>query len=183
MAGHHLILGRMEDFLTGQMIDDTHDERYCQMIARRLVEEKGFAKDDIEAKHRLVVTAGEKCGRLTAAFLVRMNARIVILIHYGPGSLVTRQRPALAMGRLVAPYQVPVVVVTNGRQADVLEGGSGKLLGRGLDAIPSRAELEQKWAALGFHPVDQKRQQMEARIAFAYEIDDSCPCDDTTCRL
>ncbi len=183
MGKHHLVLGRTEDFLTGRIIEDTHDERYRQMIARRLVNDKGFAKSDIEAGHRMQVKAGEKCGLLTAAFLVRMKGRIVILIHYGPGSLVTRHRSALAMGRLVAPYQVPLVVVTNGRQADVLDGVTGKILARGLDAIPSRAELERRWAGLDFAPVDEKRRQVEARIAFAYEIDDSCECDDTACRL
>ncbi len=177
------MLGQMEDFLTGRMIDDTHDERYRQMIARLLVTDKGFAKSDIESNCRLQVRAGEKRGLLTAAFLVRMKAKVVILIHYGAGSLVTRHRPALAMSRLVAPYQVPLVVVTNGRQADLLDGKTGKLLGRGFASIPSRTELEQKWETFDFAPLDERRRQIESRIAFAYEIDDSCPCDDTTCRL
>ena len=33
MAGHHLILGKLADFLTGDILDDTLDERYRQAIA------------------------------------------------------------------------------------------------------------------------------------------------------
>ena len=44
MAGHHLILGEITDFITGKTIEDTHDERYRQKIAKFLVNEKGYDK-------------------------------------------------------------------------------------------------------------------------------------------
>ncbi len=178
-----MILGRVEDFLTGRQIDDTHDERYLQAIARKLVLEKGYNKSQIESRCRLRVEAGEKCGLITIAFMVQIKGRVVILIHYGPGSLVTRHRPALAFGRLVAPYQVPLVVVTNGRQADILDGKTGKIINKGLDEIPARDDLEGQLTDMEFEPIDRERRQREARIVFAYEIDDSCPCDDSSCRL
>ena len=40
MNGHHLILGELDDFVTGQRLADTHDERYRQRLSRLLVEEK-----------------------------------------------------------------------------------------------------------------------------------------------
>ncbi len=64
-----------------------------------------------------------------------------MIIKYGPGSLVTRQRPALAASRLLTGYLIPVVVVTNGEDANVLNGSDGKLMGVGLDAIPSKAKI------------------------------------------
>ena len=42
MNGHHLILGKLSDYLTGDTLDDTHDERYRQKIARLLVDRKGY---------------------------------------------------------------------------------------------------------------------------------------------
>ena len=42
MDGHHLILGELDDLITGESIKDTHDERYRQRIARLLVDEKGY---------------------------------------------------------------------------------------------------------------------------------------------
>ncbi|MCK7503858.1 MAG: hypothetical protein MZV70_06955 [Desulfobacterales bacterium] len=53
MGGHHLILGKLTDFLTGEVLDDTLDERYRQKIARWLVEQKGYDLPEIEAAAEL----------------------------------------------------------------------------------------------------------------------------------
>ena len=42
--GHHLILGKTTDFITGSTIIDTDDERIRQMLARFLVHKKGYEK-------------------------------------------------------------------------------------------------------------------------------------------
>jgi hypothetical protein len=42
MGTHHLILGKTTDFLTGQSLADTHDERVRQKIAQFLVNQKGM---------------------------------------------------------------------------------------------------------------------------------------------
>jgi hypothetical protein len=74
-------------------------------------------------------------------------------------------------------------VVTNGLDADVLEGRSGRLMGTGLAAIPSRDRIEDRLKAFDFTPLTEKRREMESRIAYAYEVDGACPCDDAICRL
>jgi hypothetical protein len=106
-----------------------------------------------------------------------------MIIKYGPGSIVTRHRPALAASRLVTPYQVPVVVVTNGEDAEVLDGATGKVIQTGLNSIPSKMILLQSVADIRFKPISVNRVEMESRIVYAYEVDGSCPCDDTICRL
>ena len=114
-----------------------------------------------------------------------------MIVHYGPGSLVTRHRPALAMSRLVAPFQIPVVVVTNGEDAHVLDGQTGKIRGEGLSAVPEKASLAAEMAAANGcadqgackRVIPEQRRQGEARILMAFEVDDRCSCDDTTCLL
>ena len=106
-----------------------------------------------------------------------------MIIKYGPGSLVTRRRPALAASRLMAPYQIPVVVVTNGESAEILDGANGQVHALGLDSIPSRPELVRQIQSASFAPISKHRAEMESRILYAYDVDDSCPCDDTICRL
>ena len=61
VEGHHLILGQLTDFLTGRVLDDTHDERYRQKLARLLVEQKGYAKADVLPRRELRVSAGNNC--------------------------------------------------------------------------------------------------------------------------
>ena len=181
--GHHLILGELVDFITGKTIEDTHDERYRQKLAHILVEQKGYLKKEIESGRELLITAADKKAVLKIDYAINLAGKICIIIKYGPGSLVTRHRPALAASRLVAPYQVPVVVVTNGEDADILEGATGKVISIGLESIPDRAELIDKVAHINLESISAKRAEMESKIIYAFEVDGSCLCDDSTCKL
>lgn len=183
MGGHHLVMGKLRDFISGEILDDTHDEQYRQKVARLLVTEKGYGQADIRTRIPLIVTAGDRRGRLWVDFTVTVDDRTAMVIKYGPGSLVTRYRPTVAISRLVETYQIPVVVVTNGETADILDGESGKQIASGFASVPSREELSLLVKAARFSPVSKARAEMEARIVYAFEIDGGCPCDDTTCRI
>ena len=173
----------LDDYITGEPLRDTHDERYRQKLARLLVEEKGYLKSDIFPRMELLVHAGNKRASLKIDFGVRLSGRVAMLVKYGPGSLVTRRRPELAASRLIAPYQVPVVVVTNGETAEILEGETGEPIAYGLEAIPSKQTLTQQVSTAPFSPISYDRAEMESRILYCYEVDGSCPCDDSICRL
>ncbi|AQV02075.1 hypothetical protein B2D07_15770 [Desulfococcus multivorans] len=183
MTGHHLILGELTDAVTGEVLADSHDERYRQKVARILLSEKGYVKAEITPRVPLTAIAGKRRGKIRVAFAVSVDGRIGMIIQYGPGSLVTRHRPALAMSRLLADYQIPVAVVTNGEDVDVLDGFSGNIVGRGFDALPAREALGKIVAGSAFTPISPRRADLESRIVYCYEIDGSCPCDTDICRL
>jgi hypothetical protein len=183
MGGHHLILGKLTDFLTGEVLDDTLDERYRQNIARMLVERKGYGRQDVEPRRELLLQADKRRAVIRIDFVVRVAGKAGMIIRFGPGSIVSRERPALAVSRLVEAYQVPVAVATNGEDAEVLDGESGKVVGRGLEALPSKAELEERVRHYPFPAISPERALLESRVAYCYEVDDACPCDDTICRL
>lgn len=183
MNGHHLILGECTDYITGKSIDDTHDERYRQKLARLLVETRGYMKKEIMPRYELEVRAGDKRARLAIDFVIQLEGKTAMIIKYGPGSLLTRHRPALAMSRLVESCLIPVVVVTNGENADILDGKSGKVLKTGIDAIPTGHDLALVVKKASYEPLSALRLAMESRIVYAYEVDGSCPCDDNICRL
>ena len=183
MNGHHLILGQLTDYITGETLDDTHDERYRQKLARFLVEQKDYFKSDITARHPLICKAGEKKALTRIDYLVTIDQTIGLLIKYGPGSLVTRRRPALAASRLVADYQIAVAVVTNGEDAEVLDGPSGRLMGHGLASIPDRQRLAAMLKGKACEMISSHRAELESRIYYTYEVDGCCPCDDSVCRL
>jgi hypothetical protein len=180
---HHLILGKIKDYLTGETLPDTLDERFRQKIARFLVEEKGYETSQIAPRRKLTVTAGRQSAVVPLDFVIRLEGRVCMVVRFGPGSMVTRHRPSLAAARLIDGRQVPVVVVTNGKGAEVLDGTSGRRIGEGLSAIPHRNELEKTAAGFRFDPVPRGRAEKEARIVYAFEVDGACPCDDTVCRL
>jgi hypothetical protein len=183
MEGHHLILGELNDLITGEIINDTHDERYRQKIARLLVRHKGYLVSDVEPRKGLLLQAGENRAIIKIDFSIKISERICMIIKYGPGSLVTRRRPLLAASRILAPYQIPLAVVTNGEDAEILSGSSAKVLSRGLDTIPTRTELYEIADRFDFSIISAKRTVMESRILYCYEVDDSCPCDEDICRI
>ncbi len=183
MGGHHLTLGSLVDFVTGATLEDTHDERYRQKLAMLLVNGKGYRKEELECGRPVTVAAGCNRAILTAGILIAIDGRYRMLLQYGPGSIVSRRRPALALSRIIAPFQIPLVVATNGETADVMDGASGKVLATGLSAIPAREELIRKTADHPAIHISAVRIEMESRILFAFEVDGSCPCDDTICRI
>ena len=102
MNDHHLTFGTCRDFLTGRLLDDTHDERYRQMLARRLVEKGGFSKKEVTPRYRYRFAVENRSAEIVVDFVITLAGRICMVVKYGPGSLVTRHRPALAVARVLA---------------------------------------------------------------------------------
>ncbi len=181
MEGHHLIMGQLTDCITGRMLPDTHDERYRQRIARLLIETKGYPRQAIQPRVPIDLNVDARSARIRLDFVVRYEGRIVLLIKYGPGSLVTRHQIAYAAARTLAPYVVPFSIVTNGEDAHWLDNARRTTENQGLDAIwdyqPLVEEVRQR-APIG---VASWQAEMAARILWAYEVDGRCPCDDTVC--
>ncbi len=180
--GHHLILGTLTDRLTGRTIADTHDERYRQKIVAHLLDVCGFAAEEVEASRMVDVAAGGKKARFPVDFIVSIGGYAAMVVRYGPGSIVTRHRSAQALCLLLAPHAIPVAVVTNGEDADVLSGGTAEVMGRGFEGIPSHRELEVILAETKRDPVSEARREMAGRLLYAYEVDGSCPCDTSICK-
>jgi hypothetical protein len=181
LGGHHLVLGETVDYLTGETREDTLDERYRQEIARLLAEEKGFRREDLTPRVPIDIDLGDKQARVRLDLTVQFDERIVMLIKYAPGSLTTRHQVALAASRLLAPYQIPFSVVTNGKDADILNNYTGEGIESGLDRIFSREALETRIRSFDTRPVSRHHREMAARILYAYEVDGRCPCDDSVC--
>jgi hypothetical protein len=183
MNGHHLILGQLTDFISGQILDDTLDERHRQQIGRFLVNEKKYLKSQITSRYDLIIRVDDRCAHLLVTYTVRIQQRIGMIIQYGPGSLVTRHRPTLAIARLVADYLVPVAVVTNGEQADILDANTGKRVDSGIDMIPGRDRLHNTCQHHLWNRISKERAEKESRILMAYEVDGRCPCDESVCTV
>ena len=177
---HHMIYGDLVDFVTGETVVDTDDERYRQKICRFLIEEKGFEKSDLEVRRKIeTLFAGQFVVSRIDAVIMTAGRRLV-LIRYGPGSLVTRERPALAAARVLDPdHIIPLTIVTNGEDAEVLDTVSGKVIGQGLDAFPDRQQVLKLANAEPIPGPDADRREKELRILNAFDLEACCvgePC-------
>jgi hypothetical protein len=183
MGTGHLILGKTTDFITGRTIQDTHDERIRQGIAKLLVDVKRFDKTDILTRKELTLNVDQKTGYVHIDFMIQLDGKFCMIIMYGPGSLVTRQRPTLAAARLVADHLVPFAVITNGKDAILMDSASGSVVDEGLDAIPTKQQLLEILKQTIFHHISDKQLEKEKRILFAMEVLTHQDCSEYTCAL
>jgi hypothetical protein len=183
MSTDHLILGQTVDFITGETLVETHDERARQKIARFLVEEKGYAKTDIERRRKISFVLDGRKAETNVDFVVRIDRKAFAIIIFAPGSLVTRERSTLAGARLAEEYVIPYAVITNGQGAELLETRSGEVLAQGLDAIPSKDKAINMLASVVFESLSQERLMKEKRVLFAFEVLAERECSEYVCSL
>jgi len=183
MCAHQLILGETVDFITGQTLVDTIDERARQKIARFLVEEKGYSKSDIVVRQEITLIIDGNTGTSNVDFVIKAAGKAFMIIIFGPGSLVSRERSTVAAARLIENHEVPFAVVTNGQAAEVLETRSGKVIAEGLENIPSKAEALRKLETITFEKLSEKRLEKEKRILYTFDVLAKCECDEFTCSL
>lgn len=181
MGRDHLILGQLVDYLTGETIVDTHDERARQILARVLVDQGGFDRTEIESGVILPVAVDDDAGRVRIDFVVRLKETVVMVVVFGPGAIVSRQRPALAAARLLTGYAVPYVVISNGREARIMDGRSGRVIARGLEEIPSRSAIAGVSHDFELEPLSEERLDKEKRILFCMEVLSERECQSFTC--
>lgn len=183
IPSHHFIYGSSTDYLTGETIVDTDDERIRQQLARLLVEEKGYAKAAITPRRKIETLFAGRFVVSTIDLTVAVAGRQLFIVRYGPGSLVTRERPAIAAARVLnGEYRIPFAVVTNGRDAELLDTASGKVLDTGMAAIPDLQQAEKLAASAVFaQPPDDSRREKELRILNAFDVEVCCAGD--TCPL
>ena len=180
---HHLVLGEITDILTGELVADTYDERYKQQIASFLLDDKKFSKNQIISRKEHVVVAGDQKAKIFIDFLVRHRDKTIILIQYAPGSIVTRRLSTLALSRTIEDYQIPLLVVTNGIDAEIIDGYTGKVKSANIKQLPGIDEIKKEFDRYVFKPLSASVKEQAGRIVFACQINGACPCDSDVCLI
>ena len=183
MGTRHLVMGELKDYLTGQTLPDTNDERLIQKISRFLIEGRGYCRNDILTRKKLSLTVDGKTASVTVHFIIYIDQKPFAVIMYGPGSIVTRQRPTISVARLFDEYIIPFSVITNGHEANMMNSKSGKVIGKDLESIFSRKEGRK--LLQDFHPeiFTQDRREKEQRILYTMDIMTENECRDFTCQI
>ena len=173
IPSHHIVYGMCTDYISGKSVVDTDDERYRRKLARFMVEEKGYSKSDLESLSTIETLFSGQFVVSRIDLVVSLNKKRFMIIRYGPGSLVTRERPAIAAARVLDPtHQIPLAVVTNGEDAEVLDTFTGKAVGMGLEAIPDKDKALELVKTLDFLPFPEgKKREREMRILNTFDVE------------
>ncbi len=161
--------GTLVDYLTGEAREHTTYEDLCQALARYLVEEKGYKKELLRAHYPVAYEVdGERLQGEADIALFSASGRLCLLLLFCAGQINTYAREARAMARLALPEPVPLVVVTDTHEVDLIAVRDGSVLARGLRALPGRNEMEALAETYRFAPPDAERRAKESRILHAY---------------
>ncbi|MBU2488354.1 MAG: type I restriction enzyme HsdR N-terminal domain-containing protein [Proteobacteria bacterium] len=129
----------IDDFVTGQPVPLVGAEENRQALARFLVEEKGFAREDIEVDAPLAFSVDGQPHESCLDLVVSMAGRRVLVVKVAAASLGSREREAVAAARLAEGGPVPLAAVSDGADAILLSTATGKVVAQGLASLPDPA--------------------------------------------
>ena len=161
----------MQDYLTGQEIPDAGAEANRQAVARYLVEHKGYRKAAILRDAPLEIdVAGEVYrSRIDLLVMAGQPPRPFMAVKCAPGSLGSCEREIVSAARIYGTDQIPLAVVSDGRDAIVLDTVSGRRSADQMAAIPDAREAERQMAAHTPIPYPPERLEREKRIFRTYD--------------
>ena len=166
--------------MTGETLDDTDDERLRQALARLLLDDLGYQRSELQVRRDLPIDTGSHAATSRVDFVVVIDEKALMVVRYSAGALVVRERPTVCVARLLEPHVIPRAVITNGRDARVLDASTGEVVGTGLQAIPDRAALVELAGSVELSALPAGRRAGEERILLAFDnLDEACGCGPT----
>ena len=159
------------DYITGKPVRNMGSEASRQIFERFLVHEKGYSKEDIKVDEKLVVQFKGEDYISSIDLIVRCRGKALMAITCVAGSIGSYEREILAGARLVYDYQIPLAVSTDARDAIVMDTLSGKKIGQGLDAIPSKEEALELIETMEYTPFDKNRKEREMIIYRSFNLE------------
>ena len=145
-----------------------------KMVFYLLIEKKGYLPEDIEKKVVFEVKLGQETAHSSVDFLISIAGKKAMVIKCAAGSLSSRERQAVAAARVIGSTPVPVAVVADPVNAEVLDVATGKVVGEGFGAIPVRDGIIQLLSEYSFTPLSPERLEKEKRILLAFDAIRCC---------
>lgn len=175
---HEVSLGNtLRDYLTGEIIEETTYEEFRQALARLLVEEFGYPKDQIRSKVELVYEVdGKKLARALDLVVFGPDARPLLVVIFCAGKVGSFERETSVAARLIDGGPAPFGLATDTREASLVASRSGEVLRTGMQAIPRHDELLDMAGEVDTTPLTGEQRVKLIRIFHAYSgfLMDAC---------
>jgi hypothetical protein len=92
-----------------------------------------------------------------------------MVIKCAAGSLGSWERQTLAAARLLCDHQIPYAVVSDGKTALLTESVTGRQIGEGMAAIPSKTHARRVLSSVRLEPFPEERRERESLIFRTYD--------------
>jgi len=140
-------------------------------IRRKVIEaltKAGYDEGSMKQEESFVLTTEEGELRIPIEVLVYVDDRPALLVKCVRGNMATRERPSLALARLLTERLIPFAIVATEREAVVFDTITGKTVGRGYGAFPSPNKAEQRLQDSSAVQIPPAQREREKRILHTY---------------
>ncbi|NOX33998.1 MAG: type I restriction enzyme HsdR N-terminal domain-containing protein [Deltaproteobacteria bacterium] len=161
----------IKDFITGKPVRNAGPEASRQIFEKFLVNQKGYTKKDIKVDEELIVQFKGEDYVSAIDLIVCCKEKALMAVTCVAGSIGSYEREILAGARLVYDYQIPFAVSTDARDAILMDTFSGKSLGQGLDAIPSKEKALEMIQTIDYKPFDENKKEREMIIYRSFNLE------------
>jgi hypothetical protein len=165
------------DYVTGKELPLIGPEGNRQLFEKVLVEEKGYALEDITVDRPIALLVNGEPYNSVIDIVVSLENKAVMAARCIAGSLASYEREVVAAARLVFEYRIPFSISTDGESALIRDTSTGKPYGEGLDKIPSKQEMMEMMDTLDFTPIAEEKKEREKLIFRSYDMvryEDEC---------
>lgn len=181
-AMHEISLGyTIRDYISGQEVEATTFEDLRQAIAKILVEEKGYPKDQIRSKVAINFEIDSKVFEQSVDLVVSdENGTPVLVVMFCFGDIMTFHRQTVSAARLIPNGPARLALITDTKKADLLCAGTGEVLrSSGYHALPVWADIEILMQECPLFDPTPDHLSMEQRIFYAFsEMSGGCCTDE-----
>lgn len=161
--------GTLRDYLSGEEIDETTFEEFRQALARLLVEEKGYPKEQLKAKVPLAYEVeGEEFERPLDYVVYDEQGKPIFIIIFCAGDVGSFERETVCAGRLIEGGPVAYALVTDTMNASLLDVTTGDLVARSMSAVPDWDTLLEMVDRAEVKPLTAKQREMLTRVFHTY---------------
>jgi hypothetical protein len=165
------MMEQITDYVTSKPIHLIGPEISRQNFEKFLVETKGYEKREVFVDEPLTVQFKGEDYVSSIDLVVCIKDRAVMVVTCVAGSIGSYEREILAGARLVRSYQIPFAVSTDAKDAVIMDTLTGKTIGKGLAAVPSREQMEKKLPDLLFVPLDETKKEREMIIYRSFNME------------
>jgi hypothetical protein len=158
------------DLVSGRLLP-YHDDEYIRQAAEKiLLQERGWQREAIGVEYRRSLTVCCEPFEVRADLVLMARGAPALVMRTARGSLVSREKETVAAARLIHDPIVPLCMVFNGDDAELIESKSGKVIATGLEAVPSPERLDGLLADIPLHSPSQEEIEKAAKVyaAFAF---------------
>jgi hypothetical protein len=178
---HEVSLGQsIQDYISGQEIESTTYEDLRQAIARLLVEEKGYPKEQLRSKQVIAYEIDAKDFRRAVDIVAYdQDGHPLLVAMFCSGDVSTYVREAVCAGRLVPGGPAKLALVTDTKKAKLIRVDDAQILEEGgYHQLPSWDRLKAMAEESAIYNLSEENKAKMQRLFYTFSELSAC-CGDS----